>query len=132
MTTNELNACPEATCGAGVSPALATFPVVPQKRGVDLGQAVAARRPRLVEAQAAVRVFLQEALPDVHRVDITKVIRIEFDGGAWEADAAVWQPNAAIQALGLSTERPVLDQNFYVVRLDAELNVIGYEIKESE
>ena len=45
---------------------------------------------------------------------------------------SVWQPNATIQALGLSTERPVLDQNFYVVRLDEQLNVIGYEIKEAE
>ena len=90
------------------------------------------RRPTIVEAQAAVRTFLQEALPDVHRVDVTRVMRIEFNEGAWEADAAVWQPNATIQALGLSTERPVLDQNFYVVRLDAELNVVGYEIKEAE
>ena len=58
--------------------------------------------------------------------------RIEFNEGAWEADAVVWQPNATIQALGLSTERPVLDQNFYVVRLDGQLNVIGYETKEAE
>ena len=61
-----------------------------------------------------------------------RVMRIEFNEGGWEADAAVWQPNATIQALGLSTEHPVLDQNFYVVRLDGELNVIGYERKEAE
>jgi hypothetical protein len=85
-----------------------------------------------VEAQAAVRTFLKEALPDVHRFDITKVIPIDFNDGAWEADAVVWQPNATIQALGLSTQRPVLDQNFYVVRLDDRLNVIAYEIKETE
>jgi len=91
-----------------------------------------ARRPTLVEVQAAVRAFLQEALPDVHRVDITKVMSIEFNEGGWEADAVVWQPNATIQALGLSTERPVLDQNFYEVRLDGRLNVIGYEMKEVE
>ena len=91
-----------------------------------------ARRPTIVQAQAAVRSFLQEALPDVHRVDITRVVRVEFNDGGWEADAAVWQPNATIQALGLATERAVLDQNFYLVRLDGELNVIGYEIKEME
>jgi hypothetical protein len=91
-----------------------------------------ARRHTLVEAQAAVRTFLKEALPDVHRVDITKVMPIEFNDGTWEADAVVWQPNATIQALGLSTQRPVLDQNFYVVRLDDRLNVIAYEIKETE
>jgi hypothetical protein len=32
----------------------------------------------------------------------------------------------------LSTQHPVLDQNFYVVRLDSQLNVIGCEIKEAE
>jgi hypothetical protein len=89
-------------------------------------------RPTLVEAQAAVRAFLREALPDVHRIDITKVMSIEFNEAGWEADAVVWQPNPTIQALGLSTERPVLDQNFYLVRLDGRLNVIGYEIKEVE
>ena len=88
--------------------------------------------PTLVEAQAAVRTFLKEALPDVHRVDITKVMPIDFNEGAWEADAVVWQPNATIQALGLSTQRAVLDQNFYAVRLDDQLNIIAYEIKESE
>ena len=92
----------------------------------------AAYRPTLVEAQAAVRAFLQEALPDVHRVDIIKVMSIEFNEGGWEADAVVWQPNPTIQALGLSTERPVLDQNFYEVQLDRRLNVIGYEMKEVE
>ena len=91
-----------------------------------------ARRSTLVQAQAAVRAFLLEALPDVHRVDITRVTRIEFNEGGWEADAAVWQPNATIQALGLSTEHPVLDQNFYVVRLDGQLDVVGYESKETE
>ncbi len=103
-----------------------------RKRELMTTQELPVRRPTLVQAQAAVRAFLQEALPDVHRVDVTRVMRIEFNEGGWEADAAVWQPNATIQALGLSTEHPVLDQNFYVVRLDGELNVIGYESKEAE
>jgi hypothetical protein len=93
---------------------------------------LADRRPTLVEAQAAVRTFLQQALPDVHRVDVIKVVPLEFDAGGWEADAVVWQPNATIQALGLSIERPVLDQNFYAVRLNDRLNVIAYESKETE
>jgi hypothetical protein len=93
---------------------------------------LADHRPGLVEAQAAVRTFLQAALPDVHRIDVTRVMPIEFNEGGWEANAVVWQPNATIQALGLSTQRTVLDQNFYVVRLDGRLNVIGYEIQEAE
>lgn len=95
-------------------------------------QPITQPRPTLVSAQGAVRAFLREALPDVFRVDITRVLPVEFDDGGWEADAVVWQPNATIQALGLSTQRPVFDQNSYVVRLDGRLNVIAYEIKETE
>jgi hypothetical protein len=86
----------------------------------------------LVEAQAAVRAFLREALSDVYRVDVTRVVPIDLGDAAWEAEAVVWQPNATIQALGLSTEHPVLDQNFYMVRLDSRLSAIAYEVKEAE
>jgi hypothetical protein len=89
-------------------------------------------RPGLVAAQAAVRSFLKEALPDVYRVDVTKVMPLGAGDAAWEADALVWQPNATIQALGLDTERPVLEKSFYVVRLDGRLNVVAYEIHEAE
>ena len=90
------------------------------------------RRPTLVDAQRAVRDFLKESLPDVYRVDITKVVALGSAAAAWEALAVVWQPNSVIQALGLSTERPVLDQNTYLVQLDDRLNVIGYETQEAE
>jgi hypothetical protein len=93
---------------------------------------LADRRPTLVDARAAVQTFLREALPEVWRVDVTRVAPVESHEAVWEADAVVWQPNATIQALQLSTQRPVLDQNFYVVRLDGQLNVNGYEIRESE
>jgi hypothetical protein len=87
--------------------------------------------PSLTDAQSAVRHFLQEALPDVHRVDVTKVMRVASGEGAWEAAALVWQPNATLQALGLSTRRVVLDQTSYVVRLDDQLNVIAYETDDA-
>jgi hypothetical protein len=89
-------------------------------------------RPTLVDARNAVQIFLREALPEVWRVDVTRIAPVESHEAVWEADAVVWQPNATIQALQLSTERPVLDQNCYVVRLDGRLNVIAYEIKETE
>jgi hypothetical protein len=89
-------------------------------------------RPTLVDAQRTVRAFLKESLPDVHRVDVTKVVSLGSGRVAWEALAVVWQPNSIIQALGLSTERPVLDQNTYLVQLDDRLNVIGYETQEAE
>ena len=89
-------------------------------------------RPTLVDARTAVQTFLREALPEVWRVDVTRITPVASHDAAWEADAAVWQPNATIQALQLSTERPVLDQNCYLVRLDGQLNVIAYEIRETE
>jgi len=93
-------------------------------------QGVTEPRGALVAAQAAVRDFLREALPDVHRVDVTRVAPADFNEGGWEADAVVWQPNATLQALGLSTQHPVLDEKLYAVRLDNRLDVIAYHIKE--
>jgi hypothetical protein len=95
-------------------------------------EGLADHRPRLVDARAAVQNFLREALPEVWRVDVTRIAPVESHGAVWEADAVVWQPNATIQALQLSTEHPVLDQSCYVVRLDGLLDVIAYEIKEVE
>jgi hypothetical protein len=93
---------------------------------------VADHRFTLVDARTAVQTFLREALPEVWRVDVTRLTPVESHDGAWEADAVVWQPNATIQALQLSTERPVLDQSCYLVRLDGQLNVIAYGIRETE
>ena len=85
-----------------------------------------------MEVQAAARRFLQEALPEARRVDVIRVLPVTGGEGGWEVEAGVWQPNAAIQALGLSMQRAVLDQNFYVVRLDSQLAVTAYETTEAE
>jgi hypothetical protein len=89
------------------------------------------RRPSLVEVQAAARRFLQEALPEARRIDVLRAAPAE-GGDGWEVEAGVWQPNAAIQALGLSMQHAVLDEGFYVVRLDSRLNVVAYETNETE
>jgi hypothetical protein len=88
-----------------------------------------AHRPGVVEAQTAARAFLADALPAVERVDVTKVAPTAAGDAAWEAEAEVWQPNATLQSLGIATGRPVLDHNRYLVRLDALLNVLEYELK---
>jgi hypothetical protein len=88
-------------------------------------------RPSIAEAQSMARVFLADALSDVQRVDITKVAPVTSGEAAWEAEADVWQPNATLKNLGIETGRPVLDHNHYLVRLDAMLNVLEYELKES-
>ena len=88
-------------------------------------------RASVVEAQAVAREFLADALPAVQRVDVVKVAPVLSGDAAWEAEAEVWQPNATLKSLGIETGRPVLDHNHYLIRLDALLNVLEYELKES-
>jgi hypothetical protein len=90
-----------------------------------------AGRSSVAEAQAVTRDFLASTLPDVQRVDITKVAPLFSGEAAWEAEADVWQPNATLKTLGIETGRPVLDHNRYLVRLNAMLNVLEYELRES-
>ena len=85
----------------------------------------------IIKAQTAVRNFLEKSLPDVNRVNITKVAKIETTDGGWEAEADVWQPNQTLQSLNIRTQRPVLDQEHYLVRLDNLLNILAYELEES-
>ena len=90
-----------------------------------------AHKPSVAEAQAVAREFLAAALPDVRRVDITKVAPVTSGEASWEAEAEVWQPNPTLKSLGIETGRPVLDHNHYLIRLDALLNVLEYELSES-
>ena len=87
-----------------------------------------AHKPSVAEAQAVARDFLAAALPDVQRVDITKVAPVSIGAASWEAEAEVWQPNPTLKSLGIETGRPVLDHNRYLVRLDALLHVLEYEM----
>jgi hypothetical protein len=95
-----------------------------------MSQEVECPRPAgLAEAQTAARSFLAGALPEVRRVDITRIGPGAGGEAAWEAEAEVWQPNPALEALGIRTERPVLDHSHYLLRLDALLNVLAYELE---
>ncbi len=90
-----------------------------------------ARRSNVAEAQAVTREFLNGALPDVRRIDVTKVAPVTSGEATWEAEAEVWQPNPTLESLGIETGRPVLDHSRYLVRLDALLNVLEYELEEA-
>ena len=92
-----------------------------------------AHRPSMAALRTAVCDFLRESLPEVDRVNIVKLApaRVDVNEGTWwEAEAEVWQPNATIQSLQLKTHRPVLDEQLYVLRLDSQLNVLAYGLKE--
>ena len=90
------------------------------------------RRPSVAEVRSTVCRFLEGVLADVQRVNIVGFTSIDADQGVWEVEAEVWQPNATIAALGLPMQHLVLDRNCYVVRLDAQLNVLAYGTKQPE
>ena len=46
----------------------------------------------------------------------------------WEVKVEVYEDSAFIKSIGLKTE--VKDRNFYVIRLDKNLEVVGYERDE--
>ena len=86
--------------------------------------------PSIEEARKAVIDFLM-ALPDVRRADVTKLVVLDPENGTWEAEADVTVPNQAIRALGLQVTREVLDCRQHILRLDHELNITAYALRDS-
>jgi hypothetical protein len=84
----------------------------------------------LAEARNVAREFLVGTLPDVQRVDVTKVAPVMSGDVSWEAEADVWQPNPTLKSLGIETGHPVLDHHRYLVRLDSQLDVLEYELEQ--
>ncbi|MBU4272697.1 MAG: hypothetical protein KKA28_12620 [Planctomycetes bacterium] len=88
-------------------------------------------RPTTAVLQNTVTDFLAASLPNVKRAVVVKLVPIDQDEGTWEAEAEVWQPNATIESLGMQTRRPVLDRMSYLVRLDRNLQISAYGLKDS-
>ena len=91
----------------------------------------AAGQGTIMHAQTADRQFQETTLSEVQRVDITRIARHNTGEGVWEAEAEVWQPNPTLKTLGIQTQRPVLDHQHYLLRLDALLNVLAFELAGS-
>lgn len=86
--------------------------------------------PPIEDARNAVIAFLKNTL-DVKQVNVTKLVVLDSEKGTWEAEAEVYVPNLTIKALGLRTQREVLDCQPYLLRLDSQLNIIAYGLKDS-
>jgi len=86
----------------------------------------------LLDAQKTAREFLESALPEVRRVDFTKMAPSKSGDAGWDIEADVWQPNATLETLGIETQRPVLDQHHYLLRIDALLNILGFELHDGD
>ena len=49
--------------------------------------------------------------------------------GIWEIEAHAFVPNTTIQNLGLEVSKEVLDSETYTLRIDGQLNIIGFGLK---
>ena len=86
--------------------------------------------PPIDNVRNAVIDFLKRTA-GVEQVNVTKMAVMDDERGTWEAEAEVWVPNATIKALGLPVQKEVLDCHPYLLRLDDQLNVVAYGLKDS-
>ncbi len=87
--------------------------------------------PSLEDARHSVIKFLKDTLPEVKQVNVSKLAPIDIEKGTWESEADVYLPNAAIKALGLPTQKDVLDCRAYLLRLDSRLKVTAFGLRDS-
>lgn len=87
--------------------------------------------PSIDQLVNAAQGFLLRTIPDALQAAVTKLAMIDSEKGHWEAEALVQLPNATVKALGLPTQRPVIDTQAYLLRLDAHLNIIAYGLSDS-
>ena len=69
--------------------------------------------------------------PDVKEARVTKLVQIDAEKGMWEAEAEVYVPNPTIRALGLPVQKEVLDCHDYLLRVDGQLHITAYGLRES-
>ena len=87
-------------------------------------------RPSTIEdVRTAVSDFLKRQ-PDVRRANVTKLAQIDPEAGSWEAEAEVYVPNTTIRNLGLPVSKEVLDCQQYLLRVDGQLNIIAYGLRD--
>lgn len=87
-------------------------------------------RPSTIEdVRTAVSDFLKQQ-PDVRRANVTKLVQIDLEAGTWEAEAELYVPNAIIRALELPVSKEVLDCQRYLLRVDGQLNIIAYGLRD--
>ena len=88
------------------------------------------KAPSILNARKAVCDFLK-GMPDVREVNVTKLAVMDSERGIWEAEADVYTPNPTIKALGLPVVKQVLDCDTYILRLNNQLEVVAYGLKDS-
>lgn len=80
---------------------------------------------KIDEVRAKIEDFFQNTLKGN-----AKVIRITKEDDGWSGDAEIYEESSFIKSLGLPTR--VQDRNIYYIKLNDELDVISYGLKEEE
>lgn len=86
--------------------------------------------PPIEDVRDTVANFLKK-MPDAKEVSVTKLALMDSEKGTWEAEAEVYVPNPTIRALGLPVRKEVLDCQTYLLRLDKQLNIVAYGLRDS-
>ncbi len=86
-------------------------------------------KTNIEDVRKVVSDFLKQQ-PDVKRVNVTKLAQIDPEAGSWEAEADVYMPNTTIANLGLPVSKEVLDCQQYLLRVDGQLNIIAYGLRD--
>ena len=66
---------------------------------------------------------------EARRVQVVKMGLADSAKGIWEIEAHAFVPNTTIQNLGLEVSKEVLDSETYTLRIDGQLNIIGFGLK---
>jgi len=77
-----------------------------------------------------VRTKIENFFKNTLKKSEAKVIRITKDDDGWSGDAEIYEESSFIKSLGLPTR--VNDRNIYEIKLNDELDVISYGLKEEE
>ena len=86
--------------------------------------------PPIEDVRKAALDFLS-GMPDTKQANVTKLALMDPEKGAWEAEGDVFVPNATIKSLGLGVRKEVLDCQTYLLRLDGQLKIVAYGLKDS-
>ena len=86
--------------------------------------------PPIEDVGDAVAKFLKK-MPDAREVSVTKLALMDSEKGTWEAEADVYVPNPTIRTLGLPVRKEVLDCQAYLLRLDKQLKIVAYGLRDS-
>jgi len=80
---------------------------------------------KIDEVRATIEDFLKKTINKN-----VKVIRITKEDDGWSGDAEIYEESSFIKSIGLPTR--VQDRNIYEIKLNNELDVISYGLKEEK